>query len=99
MLDRLVLENMGLASPGENVLISNRASYYGINRIALGNNSRIDDNCVLAAGTVEYRLEPMFISRWAHRSSEPGRLHCRILAVFLRAYRFIPVATLTPGSL
>jgi len=41
---------MGFASIGENVQISDRASFYGTNRIALGSNVRIDDFCVLAAG-------------------------------------------------
>lgn len=50
MLSREAIEMLGFASVGENVQISNRASFYGASRIALGNNVRIDDFCVLAAG-------------------------------------------------
>jgi galactoside O-acetyltransferase len=50
MLCGETLEAMGFASIGNNVQISDRASLYGITRIALGNNVRIDDFCVLAAG-------------------------------------------------
>jgi dTDP-4-amino-4,6-dideoxy-D-glucose acyltransferase len=50
MLPRQVIESMGFASLGENVLISDRASFYGITRIKIGSNVRIDDFCVLSAG-------------------------------------------------
>lgn len=50
MLSREAIEQMGFASLGKNVLISDRASFYGISRISMGNNVRIDDFCVLAAG-------------------------------------------------
>lgn len=50
MLSREAIERMGFSSLGENVQISDRASLYGIDRIALGNNVRIDDFCVLSAG-------------------------------------------------
>lgn len=50
MLSREVVEKMGFASLGENVQISDRASFYNISKISLGNNARIDDFCVLAAG-------------------------------------------------
>jgi galactoside O-acetyltransferase len=50
MLPREVIESMGFASLGENVLISDRASFYGISRIKIGSNVRIDDFCVLSAG-------------------------------------------------
>jgi len=49
-LSRSVIESMGFAYIGSNVLISDRASFYGINRIKIGNNVRIDDFCVLSAG-------------------------------------------------
>lgn len=42
---------LGFASVGENVQISDRASFYGVSRIALGHNVRIDDFCVIAAGS------------------------------------------------
>ena len=50
MLSREAIEALGFASVGENVQISDRASFYGLSRIALGNNVRIDDFCVLSAG-------------------------------------------------
>lgn len=50
MLRREVLEDMGFASLGQNVQISQCASFYGIGRISIGHNVRIDDFCVLSAG-------------------------------------------------
>ena len=50
MLSREAIERMGFASVGDNVQISDRASFYGATRIAMGSNVRIDDFCVLAAG-------------------------------------------------
>jgi len=50
MLDREAIERMGFASVGENVQISDRASFYGADRITLGSNVRIDDFCVISAG-------------------------------------------------
>lgn len=44
------LAAMGFASLGSNVLISDKASIYGANRIRIGSNVRIDDFCVLSAG-------------------------------------------------
>lgn len=44
------IESMGFASVGENVLLSNKASYYNCKNISIGNNVRIDDFCVLSAG-------------------------------------------------
>lgn len=42
--------HMGFAHVGRNVKISDRASFYGISRISIGDNTRIDDFCVLSAG-------------------------------------------------
>lgn len=50
MLSEKDVVALGFASIGNNVQISERASFYGINRISIGNNVRIDDFCVLAAG-------------------------------------------------
>ena len=50
MLSRDAIERMGFASVGDNVHISDRASFYGTARIALGSNVRIDDFCVLSGG-------------------------------------------------
>jgi dTDP-4-amino-4,6-dideoxy-D-glucose acyltransferase len=47
---REAVDMLGFAFVGENVQISDRASFYGTSRIVLGNNVRIDDFCVLAAG-------------------------------------------------
>ena len=50
MLSREALEAVGFAAVGDNVQISDRASFYGASRIHLGSNVRIDDFCVLSAG-------------------------------------------------
>ena len=50
MHSREALELMGFLTVGENVQISDRASFYGASRISVGRNVRIDDFCVLAAG-------------------------------------------------
>lgn len=50
MLNRIAIERLGFASVGENVFISDRASFYNCTNISLGNNVRIDDFCVLSAG-------------------------------------------------
>lgn len=50
MLCREAIENMGFAAVGENVQISERATFYGTDRISLGNHVRIDDFCVISAG-------------------------------------------------
>jgi galactoside O-acetyltransferase len=49
-MSRDVLEEMGFAHLGENVLISDKASIYNCGKISIGNNVRIDDFCVLSAG-------------------------------------------------
>lgn len=50
VLNRETLEAMGFAAIGENVTISDRASFYNCAKISLGNNVRIDDFCVFSAG-------------------------------------------------
>lgn len=45
---RKEIELLGFNSIGENVLISKKASFYGIENISLGNNVRIDDFCILS---------------------------------------------------
>jgi acetyltransferase-like isoleucine patch superfamily enzyme len=42
------LRNMGFKSLGENVKISDKASIYDAEKISLGDNSRIDDYCILS---------------------------------------------------
>jgi galactoside O-acetyltransferase len=44
------ITQMSFASIGENVLLSDKASYYNCKNICIGNNVRIDDFCVLSAG-------------------------------------------------
>lgn len=50
MLSREQIQSMGFASVGKNVQISDRASFYGIGKIHLGDHVRIDDFCILSAG-------------------------------------------------
>lgn len=42
------LKELGLKSFGKNVLISRKCSIYGANNIAIGNNVRVDDFCILS---------------------------------------------------
>lgn len=49
-LDRKALEEMGFASLGNNVFISELASFHNCSQIEIGSNVRIDDFCVLSAG-------------------------------------------------
>jgi galactoside O-acetyltransferase len=51
MLSPETIKAMGFASVGINVQISERTSIYGAAKIAFGDNVRIDDFCVLSAGT------------------------------------------------
>jgi dTDP-4-amino-4,6-dideoxy-D-glucose acyltransferase len=44
------LDNMGFKYLGENVLISDKCSIYNAKNISIGDNTRIDDFCVLSAG-------------------------------------------------
>lgn len=44
------IKSMGFQSIGENVLLSDKASYYNCKNIAIGNNTRTDDFTVLSAG-------------------------------------------------
>jgi galactoside O-acetyltransferase len=50
ILSRDVINKMGFATIGENVQISDLASFYNTANIELGNNVRIDDFCVFSAG-------------------------------------------------
>lgn len=42
------VRSLGFKAIGENVLISKKASFYGIENISLGSNVRIDDFCILS---------------------------------------------------
>ena len=44
------LDLLGFKRIGKSVHISRKVSFYGISRIEIGNNVRIDDFCVLSAG-------------------------------------------------
>jgi galactoside O-acetyltransferase len=41
---------LGFGAVGNNVLLSDRASFHNPSRISIGNNVRVDDFCVLSAG-------------------------------------------------
>lgn len=47
-LDRTALEAMGFSALGRNVRISDKASIYDAGQIRIGDNSRIDDFCVIS---------------------------------------------------
>lgn len=47
---REALESMGFKHVGENVQISDKAVFYGTDRISIGDYTRIDDFCILSAG-------------------------------------------------
>jgi galactoside O-acetyltransferase len=49
-LTESALRRIGFAELGKNVLISEKASIYNPSRIRIGDNSRIDDFCILSAG-------------------------------------------------
>lgn len=63
ILTREEVEQMGFASVGENVFISTKASFYGVSKIHIGNNVRIDDFCVISAGEGGCILGIIFISQ------------------------------------
>lgn len=50
MLSKDQILGMGFKSVGENVKISDKASFYNCANISIGNNVRIDDFCVISAG-------------------------------------------------
>ncbi len=50
ILSKQQLRDIGFKSVGENVLLSDKVSIYGANKITIGNNVRIDDFVVLSAG-------------------------------------------------
>lgn len=42
------LKQLGFKQIGKNVRISRKASFYGVSKISIGNNVRIDDFCILS---------------------------------------------------
>lgn len=55
-LGRQALRRLGFAAIGTGVLVSEKASFHGAARIALGDHVRIDDFCVLSAGEGGIRI-------------------------------------------
>lgn len=55
-LDPDSIKSMGFASIGRNVKISAKASIYGADRISIGDDVRIDDFCILSAGSGGFRI-------------------------------------------
>jgi acetyltransferase-like isoleucine patch superfamily enzyme len=49
-LTREQMAAMGFAAVGDNVFLSDKASYYNCSAIRFGDNVRVDDFCVLSAG-------------------------------------------------
>lgn len=44
------LNAIGFAKLGKNIKISRKTSFYGVSKISIGDNTRIDDFCVISAG-------------------------------------------------
>lgn len=61
MLSREDIEGIGFSKVGTNVQISHKASIYNAKNISIGNNVRIDDFCVLAAG-----IGGIYIGNYVH---------------------------------
>lgn len=55
------LVGIGFACLGCNVLLSRKASLYGVENISIGSNVRIDDFCILSAG-----MGGIFIGNYVH---------------------------------
>lgn len=49
-LTRSQLDAIGFRSIGKDILLSDKACIYGAENISIGDNSRIDDFCILSAG-------------------------------------------------
>jgi len=50
ILNRDEIDKIGFSFIGENVFISDKASFYNASKIKIGNNVRIDDFCLISAG-------------------------------------------------
>jgi len=61
LLSREQIDAMGFGSVGDNVLLSDKASFYNCANIHIGNNVRIDDFCVLSAGA-----DGIYIGNYIH---------------------------------
>lgn len=51
LLSQKQIFDLGFANVGENVFLSDKASFYGCSNIKIGNNVRIDDYCVISSGS------------------------------------------------
>lgn len=60
-LSKDVLAGIGFKHIGRKVKISDKAVFYGVERISIGDNTRIDDFCILSAGE-----EGIEIGRYIH---------------------------------
>ena len=61
------LNKMGFKSIGENVLISDKSSIYGVKNIEIGSNVRIDDFCIISAGKGGIKIgDYVHIACYAH---------------------------------
>jgi galactoside O-acetyltransferase len=61
VLSRNEMEAIGFKNLGKDVIISDKASFWNPGNISIGDHSRIDDFCVLSAGT-----EGIEIGRYVH---------------------------------
>jgi galactoside O-acetyltransferase len=50
MLDINTIMQMGFKKAGKNIQISDKAAFYNAGNISIGDNTRIDDFCVISAG-------------------------------------------------
>lgn len=65
--NREQLEKIGFKSLGENVLLSDKCSIYGANKIEIGSNVRIDDFSILSSGEGGIRIgNYIHIACYAH---------------------------------
>lgn len=56
-LSQSQINEMGFSRVGKNSILSDKASYYNCKNIAIGDNVRIDDFCVLSAGAGGIEIE------------------------------------------
>ena len=55
-LSQSEINDMGFSRVGKNPRLSDKASYYNCKNIAIGDNVRIDDFCVISAGTAGIQI-------------------------------------------
>ena len=70
-LSASALENMGFKYLGKNVLVSDKASIYNADQIEIGDNSRIDDFCVIS-GSVKIGQFNHFTAMCLVAGGQPG---------------------------